>query len=108
MIGFRTTIESVFFSEYLERKKIYYVIMEMGSCDLSHIFKKEISVHQCVREPMRVFYWTKMLQAVKAIHELGGCNILYLNQGQNCHVVFLICRRRPLGFKASQFHSSEQ
>jgi hypothetical protein len=65
-----------FSSEYLAKKKIYYVVMEMGSCDLSHIFKKEINAHHCVREPMRVFYWTKMLQAVKAIHELGKGNFI--------------------------------
>jgi len=45
--------------------------MEMGSCDLSYIFKKEISKYQTVREPGRVMYWKKMLEAVQAIHELG-------------------------------------
>jgi len=49
--------------------------MEMGSCDLSHIFKKEISKYNAVREPGRVMYWKKMLEAVKAIHDLGRFRI---------------------------------
>lgn len=57
--------------EYKVNKKVYYVLMEMGSCDLSHIFKKEIAKHNCVQEPMRLYYWKKMLDAVKAVHDLG-------------------------------------
>ena len=45
--------------------------MEMGACDLSVIFKKEIQKYGCVKEPKRVFYWQKMLEAVQAIHLLG-------------------------------------
>ena len=43
----------------------------MGACDLNVIFKKEIEKYGCVKEPKRVFYWQKMLEAVQAIHSLG-------------------------------------
>lgn len=52
------------------------MIMEMGSTDLNSIFKVEITRHNCVREPDRVFYWVKMLEAVKAVHEAG----IYFNK----------------------------
>ncbi len=58
-------------SEYLPNEKLLYVVMEMGACDLSVIFKKEIQKYGCVKEPKRVFYWQKMLEAVQAIHLLG-------------------------------------
>jgi hypothetical protein len=48
-----------------------YLIMELGSCDLSVFFKKEIEKHKCVPEPTRVYYWMKMLQALAAVHKLG-------------------------------------
>ena len=52
--------------------------MELGSCDLNVFFKKEIEKNKCVREPIRVHYWTKMLQALDAVHKLGNKKI-YLN-----------------------------
>jgi serine/threonine protein kinase len=42
--------------------------MELGSTDLNVFFKKLIKEHNCVPEPTRVYYWKKMLEAVKAIH----------------------------------------
>ena len=51
--------------------------MEMGSCDLSYIFKREISKHGHVTEPTRVFYWKEMLEAVQAMHEQGILIYLY-------------------------------
>ena len=45
--------------------------MEMGSTDLSNFIKKEIQKNQCVREPTRVYIWFKILEAVKAIHDIG-------------------------------------
>lgn len=52
-------------------KKLLYVVMELGSTDLSKYFKSEIQKHGCVREPERVYYWKKMLEAVQAIHRNG-------------------------------------
>lgn len=57
--------------EYRPNEKLLYVVMEIGACDLNVIFKKEIKKFGCVKEPKRVFYWQKMLEAVLAIHELG-------------------------------------
>jgi hypothetical protein len=45
--------------------------MELGSCDLSVFFKKEIEKNKCVPEPTRTYYWMKMLQALAAVHKLG-------------------------------------
>lgn len=64
-------IASIILSEYKPKDKLLYVVMEMGACDLNVIFKKEIQKFGCVKEPKRVFYWQKMLEAVQAIHNLG-------------------------------------
>jgi serine/threonine protein kinase len=57
--------------KYFESTKSLYLIMELGSTDLNVLFKKEIATYGCVQEPTRVYYWKKMLEAVKAIHEQG-------------------------------------
>ena len=58
-------------SELDKAKNLLYVVMELGSTDLSKCFKAEIQKYQCVREPDRVYYWKKMLEAVHAIHKAG-------------------------------------
>lgn len=58
-------------SELDKAKNLLYVVMELGSTDLSKCFKAEIQKYQCVREPDRVYYWKKMLEAVQAIHKAG-------------------------------------
>jgi hypothetical protein len=45
--------------------------MELGSTDLNVFFKREIQTNGCIKEPTRVYYWLKMLEAVQAIHKLG-------------------------------------
>jgi serine/threonine-protein kinase TTK/MPS1 len=45
--------------------------MELGNLDLQVFFKKEIQLKGHIEEPGRVYYWVKMLEAVKAIHEHG-------------------------------------
>lgn len=52
-------------------KQKLYIVMELGSTDLSQIFKAEIQKHGCVPEPARSFWWRKMLEAVAAIHRVG-------------------------------------
>lgn len=59
----------IFDHELDKAKNLLYVVMELGSTDLSRCFKAEIQKYQCVREPDRVYYWKKMLEAVQAIHK---------------------------------------
>ena len=45
--------------------------MELGNYDLSFVIKREIQRYGCVKEPSRSFFWLKMLEAVKVIHDKG-------------------------------------
>ena len=60
-----------YLSEYFVQKKTLYLVMEIGSTDLSTFFKREIKEHRCVREPTRSYYLLKMLEALQEIHKLG-------------------------------------
>lgn len=64
-------VVKLFDYEYLPHKKLLNVLMEIGTCDLGQVFKKEIQKNKCVKEPSRVYFWKKMLEAVQAIHKLG-------------------------------------
>lgn len=61
----------VYDHEWDKSRRLLHIVMELGSTDLSTIFKSEIAKHSCVPEPDRAFYWKKMLLAVQAIHREG-------------------------------------
>ena len=73
---------------------MFYLVMELGSCDLNIFFKKEIEKYKCVREPTRVHYWVKMLQALNAVHKLGNLKdvkILWLHiKNDNIYLVLTL------------------
>ena len=55
----------------MKEEHILYVVMELGNYDLSFVIKREIQRYGCVKEPSRSFFWLKMLEAVKVIHDKG-------------------------------------
>ena len=55
----------------MKHKKLLFMVMELGSTDLNVFFKLEIQKHGSVREPVRSYYWHKMLEALHAVHREG-------------------------------------
>ena len=57
--------------ECQRQKHLLYMVTELGSTDLNVFFKKELQKHKCVKEPIRSYYWQKMLEALYAVHKEG-------------------------------------
>jgi len=56
-----------YFSQYIIKEKILYMVMEKGDTDLSKLIRntKNMSVH------MIMYYWSEMLITVNEIHAKG-------------------------------------
>lgn len=56
-----------YFSQYTDKEKILYMVMEKGDTDLSKLIRgtKHMSVH------MIMYYWSEMLTTVNEVHSKG-------------------------------------